>query len=121
MGNSSTSKVIGEEIIQFRSHDRCIITLQSVRHVPDSRHNLISLGALQRERFYFSSKGVMKVSKKAHVMFQAERVGNVYMLQNSKVTVDGLQLSSASKVTVVEQLETTMISSSDVKLYPKER
>jgi len=81
MGNSSTSKVIGEEIIQFRSHDRCIITLQSVRHVPDSRHNLISLGALQREGFNFSSEGdLMKVSKEAHVKLQAERVGNVYML-----------------------------------------
>ena len=30
-------------------------------------------------------------------MFQAERVGNVYMLWNSEVTDGGLQLSSASK------------------------
>ena len=52
--------------------------------------------------------------------FQAERVGNVYMLQNLKVTVDELQLFSASKAAVVEQLETTMISSSDVQLYLEE-
>ena len=51
----------------------------------------------------------MKVSKEAHVIFQAECVGNVYMLQNSDVTVGGLQLSSASKVVVVEQSETTMV------------
>ena len=63
----------------------------------------------------------MEVSKEAHVKFQAERVGNVYMLQNSEVTVGVLQLSSASEATVVEQLETTMVSSSDVLLYPKER
>ena len=57
--------------------------------------------------------------KEAHVMFQAERVGNLYMLRNSEVTVARLQLSSASKAVVVEQLETTMNSSSDVQLYPK--
>ena len=63
----------------------------------------------------------MKVSKEAHVKFQAEHVGNVYMLQNSKIIVGGLQLFSASKAAVVEQLEITMVSSSDVQLYPEER
>ena len=54
-------------------------------------------------------------------MFQAKRIGNVYMLQNSEATVDGLQLSSASKVMVVKQSETMTDSSSDVQLYPKRR
>jgi len=59
------------------------------------------------EGFSFSSEcDLMKVSKKAHVKFQVEHIGNVYMLQNSKVTVGGLQLSSASKAAVVEQSET---------------
>jgi len=73
--------VIGEGTIKFRSHDGCITTLQGVRHVPKLRYNLISLGALHKEGFCFSSKGdLMKVSKEAYVMFQAERVSNVYML-----------------------------------------
>jgi len=98
MENFATSNVIGEGTIQFRSHDGCITTLQGARHVSESRYNLISLGALHREGFYFSSKGnLMEVWKKAHVMFQAERVGNVYILWNSEVTVGGLQLFSASK------------------------
>ena len=42
MRNFATSKVIGEETIQFRSYDGCIITLQNVPHVPESRYNLIS-------------------------------------------------------------------------------
>jgi len=46
--------------------------------------------------------------------FQAECVGNVYMLQNLKVTVGGLQLFSTSKAEVVEQSEITMISISNV-------
>jgi len=103
IGNSTTSKVIGKGTIQFRSHDGCITTLQDSDHVPKSRYNLISLGALHREGFCFSSKGDhMEAFKEAHVMFQAERVGNVHMLRNSEVTVDGLQLSSALKAVVVE-------------------
>ena len=43
------------------------------------------------------------------------------MLQNLDVTVGGLQLSSASKAMIVEQLETTMDSSLDVQLYPERR
>ena len=82
MGNSAISKVIDEGTIQFRSHEGCITTLKGVHHVPESRYNLISLGDLHRGGFYFSSKGdLMKVSKETHVMFQAERVGNMYMLQ----------------------------------------
>ena len=81
MGNSVTRKMIGEGTIQFRSHDGCITTLQGLRHFPESRYNLISLRALNEERFNFSSEGdFMKVFKEAHVNFQAERVGNVYML-----------------------------------------
>ena len=71
MGNSTTSKVIGEGIIQFRSHDGCIATLQDVPHVPESRYNLISLETLQIEVFSFSSEGdPIKVSKDAHVKFR---------------------------------------------------
>jgi len=103
MRNSATSKVIGERTIQFRSHDGYITTLQGFRHVPESRYNLIFLGALHREGFCFSSKGdLMKVFKEAHVMFLAKRVSNVCMLRNSEVTVGGLRLSSASKVVVVK-------------------
>ena len=62
----------------------------------------------------------MKVSKEAHVKFQAERVGNAYMLQNSEVKLV-VQLSSALKAKVVEQSETAIVSNSDVQLYPEER
>ena len=70
MENSSTSKVIGERTILFRSHDGCITTLQGVRHVPELKYNLISLGVLQGKGFSFSSKSdLMEVSKEAHVKF----------------------------------------------------
>ena len=121
MGNSATSKVIGEGTIQFRSHDGCITTLQGVRHVPESRYNLISLRALHRKGFSFTSEcDLMKVYKEAHVKFQIERVSNVYMLRNSEVIVSGLQLFSASRSMVVEQSENMMVLSSDVMFYPED-
>ena len=120
--NSATSKVIGEKTVQFCSHDGCITTLQGIHHVSESRYNLISLGALHEEGFNFIFEGdLMKVFKDAQVKFQAERVGKIYMLQNSEVTVGGLQLFSASRLKVVEQSETTMVSNSDVQFYPKGR
>ena len=81
MGNSATSKVIGKRTIQFWSRNGCITTLQSIYYVLKLRYNLISLGVLQGEGFSFSSEvDLMKVFKEAHVKFQAERAGNVYML-----------------------------------------
>ena len=81
MENFTTSKVIGEGTTQFRSHDGCITTLQGVRHVPESRYNLISLGTLHGEGVSFNSKGdLMEVFEDSYVKFQAERVGDIYML-----------------------------------------
>jgi len=120
IGNSATNKVIGEGTIQFRYHDECITTLQGVRHIPDSRYNLFSLGALHGKWFSFSSENdLIEVSKEAHVKFQAKRVGNVYMLRNSEVTFGGLQLSSASEAIVVEQLETIWIRTRMFSCNPK--
>ena len=89
---------MAKEQPNFCSHDGCITTLQGVRHVPESRYNLISLRNLHGEGFSFSSESdLIKVFKESHVKFQAERVGDVYMLRNSEVTVGRLQLFSASR------------------------
>jgi len=63
----------------------------------------------------------MEVFKEAHVKFQAERVSNVYMLQNLYVTVGALQLSSASRSEVVKQSETMIILSSDIQFYTESK
>ena len=56
-------------------------TLQGIRHILELRYNLISLGDLHGEWFNFSSEDdLMKVFKDAHVKFQGDRIGNVYML-----------------------------------------
>ena len=80
IGNSAISNVIGERTIRFRSHDRCITTLQDVFHVPESRYNLISLEVLHEEGFNFSFEGdLIEVFKDTQVKFQAECVDNFYI------------------------------------------
>ena len=104
MANSSRSKVVGKGSIQFRRHDGYVTTLHGVSHVPGSRYNLISLGALHQGGFQFRSVGgLMEVSKGARVTFAAKLVGKVYELQDSSVTSGGVQISYASKSEVVKQ------------------
>jgi len=97
---------------------RTKLTTSWVRHVTESRYNLISLRALHGEGFNLSSEGdLIEIFKDTHVKFQAKRVSNVYMLRNSKVTVGGLQLSSASISEIVKQSETMTFSTSDIQSY----
>ncbi|KAG8472848.1 hypothetical protein CXB51_034773 [Gossypium anomalum] len=46
MGNNSPCKIIGIGIIQIRMHNRTIIKLSDVSHVPNLKKNIISLGIL---------------------------------------------------------------------------
>ena len=62
----------------------------------------------------------MRVLKDAHLKFQVEHVDNINVLQHLKVTVGELQLFSISRLEVVEQSETMIVSSSDVQFYPKD-
>jgi len=117
MRNSATSKVIGERTIQFRSHDGCIITLQGVHHVPESRYNLISLGALHGERFNFSSKVILwKFSK-----CSCEISGQTYQQCLYVVKFEGyswwIAVILGFKIRSCGTIEDYGISSSDVQFY----
>ena len=66
MGNDTSCKVAGIGNIRIKMFNGIVRTLCDVRHVPDLRKNLISLGTLDCNGFsYKSTNGVMKVSKGA--------------------------------------------------------
>ena len=46
MGNNTSCKVVGIRNIRIKMFDGVVRTLCDVRHVPDLRKNLISLGTL---------------------------------------------------------------------------
>ncbi|CAL9127782.1 unnamed protein product, partial [Musa textilis] len=47
MGNNAACDVIGKGTIRIKMHDGIVRTLTNVRHVPDLKKNLISLGTLE--------------------------------------------------------------------------
>ena len=64
MGNDASSRVVGMGNIRVKMFDGVIRMLCDVRHVPDLRKNMISLGTLDDNGFnYKSINGVIKVSK----------------------------------------------------------
>ncbi|PNX56512.1 hypothetical protein L195_g058242, partial [Trifolium pratense] len=47
MGNNHACKIMGYGTIRIKMHDGAVRTLMNVRHVPNLRKNLISLGVLE--------------------------------------------------------------------------
>ena len=87
MGNNAPCKVVGKGAVQIKMFDGIIRTLTNVRHVPDLKRNLVSLGTLDAQGCRFSAEGgVLKITKGALVVMKACRSGNLYVLQGSTVT-----------------------------------
>ena len=57
MGNNMPCKTIGIGSIKIKMHDGIVRTLSNVRHVPDLKKNLISLGTLDSNGYKFSAEG----------------------------------------------------------------
>ena len=89
MGNNMPCMTIGIGSIKIRMHDGIVRTLSNVRHVPDLKKNLISLGTLDSNGYKFSTEGeVLRVSKDSLVVMKGKKVNIVYILQGSTVTCD---------------------------------
>ena len=87
MGNNAPCKTIGIGTVRIRMADGIVRTLSDVRHVPDLKKNLISLGTLDANGCKFSAEGgVLKVSKGALVVMKARKVGSLYVLHGSIMT-----------------------------------
>lgn len=100
MGNDMPCNVVGIGSIVIRMHDGTVRTLTDVRHVPDLRKNLISLGVLDSKGFkYNGGHGVIKVMKGALVVMKGVRKGSLYVLEGDTVvgTTASVQDSSESE------------------------
>ena len=80
MGNDVSCKVAGIRNIIIKMFDGVVRTLCDIKHVPNLRKNLISLGILDCNRFsYKSTSRVMKVSKGAMTVMKGQKLaGNIY-------------------------------------------
>ncbi|OIT26310.1 hypothetical protein A4A49_62299, partial [Nicotiana attenuata] len=68
-------------------HDDVVRALADVKHVPDLKKNLISLGTLESLGCKYTGEGgVLKVSHRALVIMKARRSGTLYTLLGSTNT-----------------------------------
>ncbi|KAK3010279.1 hypothetical protein RJ639_011887 [Escallonia herrerae] len=96
MGNDVTCKVIEIGSIHIRLQYGIVRTLSDVRHVPELRKNLISLGALDSNGCSYQAAGVvMRIMKGALVVMKGLKQNSLYLLQGSPVTGAAATTSSS--------------------------
>ncbi|XP_072071805.1 uncharacterized mitochondrial protein AtMg00300-like [Arachis hypogaea] len=87
MGNDHACKNVGLGTIRIKMHDGIVRTLKDVRHIPDLRKNLISIGLLEKNGCKIvAENGVLKVVRGSLVVMKGVRHGNLYSLLGTTVT-----------------------------------
>ncbi|KAH9678917.1 hypothetical protein KPL71_025907 [Citrus sinensis] len=89
MGNNSLCKVVGLGTIRLKMFDGVIRELSEVRHVPELKRNLISLGILDQMGCIIKMKsGVMKIIRGSMVIMKGAKNNGLYVLQGIAITGD---------------------------------
>ena len=82
MGNDISCKFVGIGSIRIKMFDGSVKILTDVRHVPELRKNLISLGVLDSGGYKsIVQGGVMKVYKGILLVMKVKKVGNLFLLE----------------------------------------
>ena len=86
MGNDFSCRIIGTGKIAIKQYDGGIKVLKNVRHIPELRRNLISLGALEDEGYgYKSINGSLKITKGSLIVMKGDKINGLYILQGETV------------------------------------
>ncbi|KAH9802523.1 hypothetical protein KPL71_001422 [Citrus sinensis] len=81
MGNDASCKVIGRGTIKLKMLDGTIRELPNVRHIPDLKRNLISLGMLDKMGCVIKlESGTLKVLKGSMVLMKGNLDNGLYVL-----------------------------------------
>ena len=103
MGNDASCKVIGIGTVRVKMFDGVVRTLSDVRHIPELRKNLISLGTLDSHGYCYKSEGgQMKIIKGVMVVMKGDKLsGNIYRLLGTTVVGGAASVESESNSTVL--------------------
>jgi hypothetical protein len=75
MGNGISCKIVGVGSIRIRMFDGIVRKLTDVRHVPEIKKKMISLGVLDSSGYKYTSKGgALKVSKGILVVMKETKI-----------------------------------------------
>ena len=84
LGNNHECNIKGVGHIKLKMQMDWLKLLTSVRHVPDLKRNLISLGELDKNGYsYRGDGGVLKVAKGSLICMKAVLHNGIYVLQAS--------------------------------------
>ncbi|GFY93027.1 hypothetical protein Acr_08g0014230 [Actinidia rufa] len=87
MANNTASRIVGRGSVRFRMADGKSVTLTEVRHVPNLRKNLISIGMLDAKGCSFdASGGILRVSKGNKEMLWGKKTRGLYRLEGNVQT-----------------------------------
>lgn len=87
MGNDAVSQVIGIGTVSIKCHDGVVRTLTDVRHVPDLRMNLLSLGTLASLGCKFSGQeDILKITKGSLIGMKGSLKNGLYVLHGTTIT-----------------------------------
>ncbi|GFZ16423.1 hypothetical protein Acr_25g0008320 [Actinidia rufa] len=87
MANNTASRVVSKGSVRFRMADGRSVTLTEVKHGPDIRKNLISIGMLDSKGCRFeASGGTLSVSKGNKEMLWGRKTEGLYRLEGSVQT-----------------------------------
>ena len=98
MGNNNGCKIVGIGTIKIKMFDGVIRTLHGVRHAPELKRNLISLGMLDNSKYSFNSdNGGIRVTKEGTKVMRGEKKNGLYVLIGSYVPTN-VVMTAASDV-----------------------
>ena len=81
LGNNMSCQVVGIGSIQLKLDDGTVKTLSFVRHVPELKRNLISLGTLDEVGYTCKiESGGMKITRGSYVAMKGIKKGGLYVL-----------------------------------------
>jgi len=87
--DGSTLNIVGMCNVRIRVHSDLVWKLQKVRHVPELKENLISVGQLDEDEHAISFHGgKWKVSTGARILARGYKIGTLYMTTNIRDTVN---------------------------------
>ena len=97
MGNNAMCKVIGIGTVKLRLQDGTLLMIKQVRHVPDLKRNLISLGMFDKMGYSIRlESGYLKILDGSKTVLKGNRKNRVYVL-NGEIIVSESGFSGSVK------------------------
>ena len=89
MGNNNGCKIVGIGLVKIKMFDEVTRILHGVRHAPELKRNLISLGMLDNFKYSFNSdNGGIRVTKGGTIVMRGEKKNGLYVSIGSSIPVN---------------------------------